>query len=152
MLHLIGSNHGYNTLVECCGKVCEGLSIDLLNIAQSLVGKGFIPANFMEEVRTLAGTNLEKGTKLYEALLKVVEHNPNRYSDFMSVLEENKALHSDLLTALRNTHLKICKNIILSFCKNIIALIPGCIKTHFIRPGTEASKLSLHYNYYISSL
>ncbi len=118
-----GSNYGYNILVECCDRVCGGLSRDPLNIAQSLVGKGFIATDFMEEVRTLAGTNLEKGTKLYVALLKVVEHFPNRYSDFISVLEDNKALHSDLLTALRNTHLKICKNIILSFCKNIIIII-----------------------------
>ncbi len=68
MLHLIGSNHGYNTLVKCCSKVCGGLSSNPLNIAQSLVGKGFIGANVMKEVRTLPGTSLDIREQNYTQL------------------------------------------------------------------------------------
>ncbi|XP_064401366.1 uncharacterized protein LOC135347339 isoform X3 [Halichondria panicea] len=102
-------NHGYTTLVECCNKVCGGLSSDPLNIAQSLHSKGFISTALMEEVRTLPGTKkMEKGIRLYTAILQCVKAYRNKYLEFISVLEKNKILHSDLLTALRNTHLKIC--------------------------------------------
>ncbi|XP_064401384.1 uncharacterized protein LOC135347354 isoform X2 [Halichondria panicea] len=103
-----GSNHGYNTLMECHIKVCKGLSSDSSNIAQSLHGKGLISAALMEEVRTLPGTKLEKGNRLYTAILECVKASRNKYSDFMSVLEKNKVLHSDLLITLRNRHFKIC--------------------------------------------
>ncbi len=109
----IDSNHGYNTLVKCCKKVCEGLSSDPLNIAQSLFGKGLISAEVMAEIRTLRSTKMEKGNTLYTAISERVKAYRNRYSDFISVLEENKILHSDLLTTLRNTHFKICKFIAL---------------------------------------
>ncbi len=95
--------------MECRSKVCEGLSRDPLNIAQSLHSKGFISAELMEEVRTLPSTKMEKGNTLYTAILECVKAYRNKYLEFISVLEENKILHSGLLTALRNTHLKICK-------------------------------------------
>ncbi len=63
----------------------------------------------MEEICTLPGAGRKKGNTLYTAILECVKAYRNKYLEFISVLEENKILHSGLLTALRNTHLKICK-------------------------------------------
>ncbi len=62
----------------------------------------------MEELQ-LTGTKQDKGLTLYTALLAGVKAYQSKYPDFISVLEEDKALYGDLLTALRNAHLKICK-------------------------------------------
>ncbi len=62
----------------------------------------------MEELQ-LTGTKQDKGLTLYTALLAGVKAYQSKYADFISVLEEDKALYGDLLTALRNAHLKICK-------------------------------------------
>ncbi len=91
--------------------MCAGLSSDLSNISQSLLGKGFIAAERMAQVLQVPGTNMQKANILYIELLEGVKTYRSRYSGFISVLEENRALHGDLLTALRNTHLKICKYI-----------------------------------------
>ncbi|XP_064401385.1 uncharacterized protein LOC135347355 [Halichondria panicea] len=112
------SNHGYNTLKKCRKEVCGRLSSDPLNIAQSLFGKGLISAEVMAEIRTLRSTKMEKGNTLYTAISERVKAYRNRYSDFISVLEENKILHSDLLTTLRNTHFKICNESVKEKVKN----------------------------------
>ena len=77
--------------MECCTEVCEGLSKDPLNIAKSLLSKGFIALSLMEELQ-LTGTKQEKGLTLYTALLAGVKAYQSKYPDFISVLEEDKAL------------------------------------------------------------
>ena len=60
--------------------------------------------NLLEEIVNLSQTKTQNSRKLYMAVLDVVKSFPNRYFDFISVLEEEDTLYTDLLTVLRESY------------------------------------------------
>ena len=85
----------------------EGLSLDPRHTANQLFEKGFIPQQLLEKTNELNETKSSKGGKLYVAVLKVVNCFPERYSDFILLLQ--RSTHEKLIVLLRNTHLRLCK-------------------------------------------
>ena len=75
-------------------------------MATSLHTKGFITDSILEEINTLPQTNTDKARCLYSTILKVVKEYPQRYSDFIQILQMHKLLHGGLLKVLQETYQK----------------------------------------------
>ena len=100
-------NYGHEVLVKCGVHVTQGLSRDPKTEASILHSKGFVSDELLEEITDLNVTKSCNGQKLYMAILDVVKCYPHRYTDFISVLEENAILHDNLLTILREAYCEI---------------------------------------------
>ena len=87
----------------------QGLSRDPKTAATLLHSKGFVSDRLLEEITDLNVTKSDNGQKLYTAVLDVVKCFPHRYTDFISMLEENSLLYRDLLTALTDAYKKAGK-------------------------------------------
>ena len=97
-------NYGYQVLVKCAPQVIQGLSRQPAAAATLLLSRGLVSKDLVEEIVDLPQTKSQNGRKLYMTVLDVVKSFPNRYSDFISVLEEDKSLNSDLLSALKDAY------------------------------------------------
>ena len=93
-------NHERNVLVKCCSKVIYGLSQKPKEFAVVLHSQGFISTPVLEEVVELPVTKAYNAIKLYTAVLKVVEHYPHKYKEFISMLQDDRILYGDLLSVL----------------------------------------------------
>ena len=98
------SNHGYTVLIRLCDKVISGLSREPKALAHTLLGKGLLSQEKVEEIVQIPATNTENAHKIYDMVLGCVQHFPQRYTDFISVLKEKSLLYCDLLTDLRDTY------------------------------------------------
>ena len=98
----------HQTLRDCGEKIVHGLSMDPKAMATSLHAKGFITDNILEEINTLSQTKTDKARCLYSAILKFVKEYPQRYSDFIQILQKYKLLLAigDLLKVLKETYQK----------------------------------------------
>lgn len=95
----------YSTLVACSKAIIASLSMEPPAIAISLHQKGFISDDIRDEIiEVQTTTRSEKARKLFTAVLKVIEHHPNRYVDFVSILKENQLLYGDLLSTLEEKY------------------------------------------------
>ena len=102
-----GNNIGYNVLVQCGEKIVGDLTKDPKTIALQLHAKKFISADILEETNELNETNRSKARRLYTAVLDLVRHHPQRYGEFLSILEGNRTLFRDLLKELQITYNKL---------------------------------------------
>ena len=93
-------NHERNVLVKCGAKVIYGLSQKPKEFAVVLHGQGFISTDMFQEVVELSVTRDDNAIKLYTAVLKVVEHYPHKYKEFISMLQDDRILYGDLLSVL----------------------------------------------------
>ena len=100
-------NYGYKVLVKCGVQVTQGLSRNAKYAASLLHSKGFISDELLDQIVNLPATDFSIGQKLYTAVLHLVKNFPQRYPEFISVLEENISLHSDLLTSLEEAYCEI---------------------------------------------
>ena len=88
-------------MVECSEKIIHGLSGEPKTMATSLLAKGFIADGTLDDTFQLVHeTKKDKGRRLYTAVLGVVRNFPQRYRDFISLLEQNRFLYGDLLKFL----------------------------------------------------
>ena len=101
-----GSNHGYTVLIKLCDKVISGLSREPKALAHTLLGRGLLSQEKVEEIVQIPATDTQNAHKIYNVVLECVQHFPHRYTDFTSVLGENILLYSDLLDALREAYLE----------------------------------------------
>ena len=106
-----GSNHGYTVLITLCDKLISGLSREPKALAYTLLGKGFLPQEKVEEIVQIPATDTQNARKIYDVVLGCVQHFPNRYIDFLSVLKGKGLLYGDLLTALKKAYLKLGENL-----------------------------------------
>ncbi len=83
-------------MVNKCEEIVESLSRDPNGWALSLFSKGFISDAVLDQTNELNITKNNKALTLYSALLKVVEQYPERYYDFISLLQEKGNLYDDL--------------------------------------------------------
>ena len=100
-----GNNIGYNVLVHCGEKVVGDLTKDPKTLALHLHAKRFISDDTLEEVNELNETNRNKARRLYTAVLEIVRNHPQRYAEFISILEGNRTLYRDLLKELEVTQM-----------------------------------------------
>ena len=88
-------------MVECSEKIIHGLSGEPKKMATSLLEKRFIADGTLDDTFQLVHeTNTDKGRRLYAAVLEVIRNYPQRYSDFISLLEQNRSQYDDLLKVL----------------------------------------------------
>ena len=111
-----GGNHGYTVLIRLCDKIISGLSREPNALAHTLLGKGLLSQEKVEEIVQIPVTDTHNARKIYDVVLGCVQHFPHRYSDFIAVLEEKPLLYSDLLTALREAYLKLGEQMTLMHC------------------------------------
>ena len=102
-----GNNIGYNVLAQCGEKIVGDLTKDPKTIALQLHARKFISADVLEETNELNETNRSKARRLYTAVLDLVRHHPQRYGEFLSILEGNRTLYRDLLKELQMIYDKL---------------------------------------------
>ena len=93
-------SNAYNTMVRCANKLSLAMSQDPLSLATELFQVGFISQAGLCETAELNETALEKGSRLYRAVLSVVKNNPMRYSDIVDILNRNTILYDDIIAEL----------------------------------------------------
>ena len=98
-----GTNHGYTVLIKLCDKVISGLSREPKALAHTLLGKGLLSQEKVDEINQIPATDKQNARKIYDVMLECVQHFPHRYTDFIFALKENALLYNDLLTALGET-------------------------------------------------
>ena len=103
------TNHGYIVLINLCDKIISELSKEPKALAYTLLGKGFLSHEKVEEIVQIPATNKQNARKIYDVVLGVVQHFPHRYNDFTSVLEEKAVVYRDLLTSLKEAYLPLGK-------------------------------------------
>ena len=103
------SNYGYECLVRCGVQVTQALSRDPKTAASLLHSKGFVSDRMLEEITDLNVTRSDNGQKLYTAVLDVVKCFSHRYFDFISVLQGQNHLYTDLVTSLREAYFELGK-------------------------------------------
>lgn len=94
------NNAGYNVLIQCGEKIIEELMKDPKTLAIQLHAKQFISDDTLEETNELNETSRNKARRLYTAILGTVKQHPQRYADFISILEKYRSLYKDLLEEL----------------------------------------------------
>ena len=87
-------------MVKCSDKIIHGLSADPKTMATSLRAKGFIADGTLDDTFQLHETKNNKGRRLYTAVLGVVMNYPQRYKEFISLLEQNRSQYAALLEVL----------------------------------------------------
>ena len=107
----------HQTLVDCGEKIVHGLSMDPKAMATSLHTKGFITDHMLKEINTLSQTKTDKARCLYSAILEFVKEYPQRYSDFIQILQKYKLLHGDLLKELQETYQK--NSMLFRYCMHV---------------------------------
>ena len=86
-------NFGYKTLLHCSDKIIAGLSSEPKTVSDTLHGKGLISTELLREISELQATKTDNARKLYLSILETVQHHPNRYSNFISILSSNTLLY-----------------------------------------------------------
>ena len=97
-------------MIILCDKLISGLSREPKALAHTLLGKGFLSHEKVEEIVQIPSTDTQNARKIYNVVLGRVQHFPHRYNDFLAVLEEKTFLYRDLLTALKEAYLKLGKS------------------------------------------
>ena len=90
----------YDLLVRNSQKIIAGLAKDPKSVSVALHVKGFISDSTLEEITELPATSKDKARKVYSALLSVMRNYPERFPDFLMILEENETLYGDLLNQI----------------------------------------------------
>ena len=98
--------YAYGTLVECSETIIAGLSKDPKALVISLRRTGFVSDDTVEEIVDLPVTSTNHARKLYSTILNCVKHHPHKYTDFITILQENDVLYGDLLKTLEETYVK----------------------------------------------
>ena len=93
-------------MITQCNKLISGLSREPKDLAYSLLERGLLSKEKVEEIVQIPATDKENARKIYNVVLESVQHFPHRYSDFVSLLKEKALLYGDLLTALREAYRK----------------------------------------------
>ena len=106
-LSFSGNNIGYNVLVQCGEKIVRGLTKDHKTLAVHLHTKKFISDRTLDKTIELEEIKHDKATRLHGAVLEIVRHHPQRYGEFISILESNRTLFRDLLKELQMTYNKL---------------------------------------------
>ena len=96
-------------LIRLCDKVISGLSREPKALAHTLLGRGLLSQEKVEEIVQIPATDTESARKIYNVVLGCVQYFPHRYTDFISVLEEKSLLYCDLLTDLKDTYHELGK-------------------------------------------
>ena len=96
-----GNNIGYNVLVQCGEKIVGELSKDPKALALQLHGEKFISLDILEQTNQINETTRDKARRLHVEVLGIVRYHPQRYREFVSILEGNRTLYSDLLKELK---------------------------------------------------
>lgn len=65
--------------------------------------QGFISQSTVEEIVELPRTKKDKARQLLSSVLGVVRHFPGKFEDFVTILQTDNVLHSDLLEKLTGT-------------------------------------------------
>ncbi len=97
-------NAGYSVLVSCSEKIVQSLSQEPNAVAVRFLSVGLITERVLQETNQLNEINADKATRLYTALLGVVQHYPHKYNEFVSTLRLNP-LHTDLVRELDSKYM-----------------------------------------------
>ncbi len=93
-------SNAYNTMVTCGIKLNHALSQETITLAIALHAEGFISQSTLDETMELNETNSNKGSRLYNAVLKKVENYPEKFANFVGILRCNRVLYNDVLNEL----------------------------------------------------
>ena len=112
-------------LRELSGKVINGLSREPKTLAYTLLGKGLLSQEKVEEIVQIPATDMQRARTIYNVILRDVEHFPQRYKDFKSIFEENPHLYDDLLQELKRKEAEIGTNIVLACSITVSIILTG---------------------------
>lgn len=101
-------------LLRLCQQVISGLAREPKALAHTLLAKGVISQEKVEEIEQIPATDRQLARKMYDALLVRVEQFPHSYFAFISALSENQILYTDLLEALEISSVEIEKDQLLT--------------------------------------
>ena len=91
----------HEVMVACSVTIIHWLSSEPLEMAAALFSKFLINNATLDETVQLNETHSQKGRRLYSAVLQVVKIYPDRYDDFISVLQQcGSLMYGDLLQEL----------------------------------------------------
>ena len=131
--------YAYGTLVECSEAIVAGLSKDPKALVISLRRTGFVSDDTVEEIVDLPVTRTNNARKLYSVILNCVKHHPHKYTDFITILQENDVLYCDLLKTLEETYVK--KGLL--FISHLLVSWSD-VYTHLLYLSYACHKLVLH--------
>ena len=104
-------NAGYSVLVSCSEKIVQSLSEDPKALALHLLSAELITVSILEKTNELNETKRKKATRLYTALLRVINHHPHKYHEFVSTLKLNP-LHTDLVREFDSKYMYFVNNLV----------------------------------------
>lgn len=90
----------HDLMVKNCSQIIDGLAKDPKKLSISFYSHGFISRSTFDELHELPRTNKDKARTLYSAITSIVRNYPERFNDFIQVLEEDEIMFGDLLTCL----------------------------------------------------
>ena len=99
-------NPGYDTLVKCSAQIIDALSQQPKAIATSLSNAHLISRDLLSRVASgkAAARDRESAEKLQLAVSQTVESNPDKFTNFVSVLRDDLTLYGGLLTVLNEDY------------------------------------------------
>ena len=97
------------TIDRCAESIVVVLRTDALNIALKLISKEMLPYTIADRMKSLATTPDEKAIELVSSIRGLVVQCPNRFHDFMRILEEEPWLKS-VTETLSSTYSKCSKH------------------------------------------
>ena len=106
-LSLLENNVGYSVLVQCGEKIVGELTKEPKTLAVQLHANKFISDRTLAETIELEEIKHDKAARLHTAVLGTVRQHPQRYGEFISILEGNRTLYDDLLRELEVIYNKL---------------------------------------------
>lgn len=91
----------YVIMVDCADEIVGGLAMDPKQSATAFYSKGFIAKSLFDEIIEVPATKRENAARLFSSILDVIQHYPQRFENFLSVLKENPTLYGELLATLQ---------------------------------------------------
>ena len=91
----------YTIMVKCSVSLIGAMSKDPRSLAAALFSCGLISQTTLEKTLELqTETKHEKGSRLYNVVLSVIQAFPGRFLDLVHVLRLKKTLYVDILAEL----------------------------------------------------
>ena len=85
-------------MIECNDKLVIAFSGDLTSLSETLLAKELIAPNLKEQMSVHCDTDEVKASKLVEGVRKYIEIAPNKFKEFLEVLQETSHDSADFLS------------------------------------------------------
>ena len=85
-------------MIECNDKLVTAFSSELISLSETLLAKELIAPNLKEQMSVHCDTDEVKASKLVEGVRKSIEIAPNKFKEFLEVLQETSHNSADFLS------------------------------------------------------